>query len=235
MWALDSTPGDGAGDVYGAVDDVAFIADLVKCIGALGVRLSGDALLAGYSLGAKFASHLACSPPAGLRVRAQALAAGVHSERPCTGPPAPLLLFQGGGDTQVPFCVRAVQLGALAYEPSAPMFADWVVRNGGAPAQRDTQCHPLSDTTVFTFPGAATSALYWLPLGTHVWPQALTGCAGGATDVALRFFADALAAPPDALLAVPPDLCAALEPCARDLPCDVVPSQPPPDRGGSWR
>ena len=123
-WVLHNRAGDGAGDIHADADDVALIGLIAKCVAALQVPLSGQLLLAGYSLGAKFACRVACAPPPGLRVVAVALAAGVQAEADdVCGSPAATLLFQGGQDPQLPFCARATRLGPLSYEATAAHFA----------------------------------------------------------------------------------------------------------------
>ena len=100
-WALNNDPADGAGDVYNDVDDKAFVRDVVSCIRSLGVSLSGDLYVTGWSLGAKFATRLACAPAVNnatvpLRVVALTVASGVQAEteRACAGAPVPLLMIQ---------------------------------------------------------------------------------------------------------------------------------------------
>ena len=112
-WALNNDPGDGAGDVYSDVDDKVFIRDVVSCIRSLGVSLSGDLYVTGWSLGAKFATRLACAaavnnatvPP--LRVVALTIASGIQAEteRACTGAPVPLLMIQAR-TPRAEFCKR---------------------------------------------------------------------------------------------------------------------------------
>jgi poly(3-hydroxybutyrate) depolymerase len=231
-WGIHNDIGDGAGDVRPWVDDIAFLGDVAACIASLGVPLDGTAVLAGYSLGAKFASRVACTPPPGLRVVAAALAAGVQAEASrgaCAGGAVPTILFQGAADAQVPLCVRALGLGAFSYAPTMPHFAALVRRNGGDPSAYDALASPLGDTAVYRFAGAgAPTALYWLPTGGHVWPGRISGCAGDASDVALAFFDSARAAGPAAAATVPPRLCAGLAPAQRQLPCGA----PPQDGGG---
>jgi poly(3-hydroxybutyrate) depolymerase len=246
-WALRNDAGDGYGDVYPDVDDGIFIADMVNCIAALGVPLRREAtVLAGYSIGAKFASRLACAPAGsvgGVTVRALALAGGIQAEasRACPGGPVPLLLFQGGGDPQVPFCGRAAHMGPGAYTASAPQFDVWTRYNGGDEdpnSGTDVTCSALGDAVVYAHPpraphGAPTT-LFWLPAGTHVWPRPpvpLGGCAADASDVALAFYAAALgAANPADVPPVPRALCGGLAPCRRDPPCGPLPTS-----GASFR
>jgi poly(3-hydroxybutyrate) depolymerase len=232
-WALRNDAGDGYGDVHPDVDDAVFVADMVKCISALGVPLrKEETVLAGFSIGAKFASRLACAPRGsigGVTIRALALAGGIQAEasRACPGGPVPLLLFQGAGDPQVPFCSRAAHMGPGAYTASAPQFDVFTRYNGGDENDADVSCSALGDAVVYAHPphtphGAPTT-LFWLPAGTHVWPRPpapLGGCAADASDVALAFYSAALgAASPADVPPVPRALCGGLAPCRRDPPC----------------
>ena len=232
-WVLHNRPGDGAGDVHADADDIAFVAIVAKCVAALQVPLSGQLLLAGYSLGAKFACRLACAPPPGLRVVAAALAAGVQAEAgDACGAPVATLLFQGGQDSQVPFCARASRLGPLSYEATASHFAALAARNGvAATAPPEQLCSALGDGVMYSYrppPGApqgaaAAAVLFWLPGGNHVWPrQPLPGCVGDGTEVALAFFGAQLRGGGGAAQSpVPRAACAALVACPqRAGPCE---------------
>ena len=211
VWRLQNAADDGSGDVHPAVDDVAFVADVTACVAGLGVPLSDRLALAGFSLGAKFASRLACAPPPGFAAVAVAVAAGLQEPRPATCS-APLLMFQGGADPQVPFCNRAAQLGPMAYWPTRLHFEAWLLSNDADVAAASQRCSLLGDTVLYKYPGSAPTKLLWSPGGSHVWPGALPGCAGDGTDVALAFLADP----------AQPLRCDGLAPCARDPPCGAA-------------
>ena len=212
VWRLQNAPGDGSGDVHPDVDDLAFISDVIRCVAALGVPLSGRLGVAGFSLGAKFASLVACQPPLGFSTVAAVVAAGLQEPRPATCA-APLLMFQGGADPQVPFCVRAVELGPMAYWPTRVHFDAWLTANGADYSNQTTQCSLLGDSVLYEHPGRrARTALFWRPSGSHVWPGALAGCARDGTDLALDFLADPAA----------PLRCGGLAACARDPPCGAA-------------
>jgi poly(3-hydroxybutyrate) depolymerase len=230
-WVLHNRAGDGAGDVHGDVDDIAFIGLIAKCIAAFQVPLSNKLLLAGYSLGAKFACRVACAPPPGLHVVAVALAAGIQAEADadCAGPPVPTLLFQGGRDENVPFCTRA-RLGRFAYDPTVSHFAALAARNG-ARSMPEQLCSALGDGVMYSYrppPGAANgtaaaTVLFWMPGGGHVWPRApLPGCVGDGTEVALAFFGAQLRGGAAAQQSpLPRAVCAAMTPCPqRAGPCE---------------
>jgi poly(3-hydroxybutyrate) depolymerase len=139
VWRLQNAAGDGAGDVHPEVDDLAFIADVTRCIGALGVPLSGRMSVAGFSLGAKFANLVACAPPPGFATAAVVVAGGLQEPRP-TSCHVPMLTFQGGADPQVPFCTRAANMGPMAYWPTRIHFEAWLLSNGADEALQSTQC-----------------------------------------------------------------------------------------------
>ena len=217
VWRLQNAAGDGAGDVHPDVDDLKFIEDMTRCITVLDVRLSDRLALAGFSLGAKFASLVACHPPPGFSSVAVVVAAGLQEPRPSTCH-APLLMFQGGADPQVPFCVRAANLGPMAYWPTRIHFEAWLLANGADQTQQTTRCSLLGDSVLYEYPQPATATrttLFWRPAGSHVWPGALAGCARDGTDLALDFLADPKA----------PLRCDGLAACVRDPPCG--PAAPP--------
>jgi polyhydroxybutyrate depolymerase len=215
VWRLQNAAGDGSGDVHPDVDDVAFVADVAACVAALGVPLSGRLALAGFSLGAKFAARVACAPPPGFASVALAVAAGLQEPRPAPCA-APLLLFQGSADPQVPFCTRAAQLGPMAYWPTRAHFEAWLLSNGADDAAAQAQrCSPLGDSVLYKYPpraGGAPTKLFWSQGGSHVWPGALAGCSGDGTDVALAFLADPSQPLP----------CDGLAACTRDPPCGAA-------------
>ncbi len=235
-WNLHNEANDGPPDLRPDVDEIAFMGDMVTCIAALGVPLTRKAVLSGYSLGGMFACRIACSPPPGLTIAAVATAGGIQSEvaqRACVG--APMLLFQGGEDTQTPLCKRAtlwdtVFVADLAYDALQPKLDDWIRYNGGDIAvMAPTMCARAedgsddSDTEVFSWPGRAgvITVMFWSPTGIHWWPRRLTGCGPhngmDSVDVAIAFYQSALAGN---ALAVPP-MCGGLAPCVRKLPCDA--------------
>ena len=212
VWRLQNAAGDGSGDVHPDVDDLAFVADVAACVAALGVPLSDRLALAGFSIGAKFAARVACSPPPGFASVVMAVAAGLQEPRPATCS-APLLVFQGSADPQVPFCTRAAQLGPMAYWPTRLHFEAWLLSNGADDGARLQRCSLLGDSALYKYPpraGGAPTKLFWSQGGAHVWPDALAGCSGGGTDVALSFLKDPARPLP----------CEGLAACTRDPPCD---------------
>jgi poly(3-hydroxybutyrate) depolymerase len=217
VWRLQNAAGDGAGDVHPEVDDLAFIADVTRCIGALGVPLSGRMSVAGFSLGAKFANLVACAPPPGFATAAVVVAGGLQEPRPASCH-VPMLMFQGGADPQVPFCTRAANMGPMAYWPTRVHFEAWLLSNGADEALQSTQCSLLGDSVLYEHPparGGARTLLFWRPAGSHVWPGALAGCSRDGTDIALDFMSDP----------AQPLRCDGLSACTRDPPCGV---------GGPW-
>jgi len=231
-WTVHHGALDGPPDVTPWNDDVAFLADVIACIGgAMGVPLDGRAVLQGYSIGAMFAAQVACAPPAGLAVAAVAVAGGIDTP-PSTSAgclTAPLLLLQGDADTQVPLCDRAAQWGPFSYAPTWPKVRAWIQRTGGDPATRaQTMCAPSGDggdvAQLFTWPGApgkGPTAVLWLPGGIHWWPPYIDGCPASlnwhSTDWAIAFYQSALAGLPAPL---PAQCASGFAPCERRFPCD---------------
>ena len=238
-WWLNNLPGDGSGDMYPSADDRVFMADMLKCITGLGVRLSGELMLSGYSMGAKFACRLACTPPDGMHVAAMALAGGIQGElsRACPDKPTPLLQFQGGQDPIVPFCTRQLAMGIYSWAPTQESFRAWLAYNGATPALRPpvTSCSVLRDTVVYDHAGDAPTALWWLPTGSHVWPGVIDGCTGDGTDIALAFFASAKGGPA-AAAPQPSDMSGGLTTCSAAAPCGSSTwYTPASNAGGSYR
>ena len=233
-WTVHHGALDGPPDATPWNDDVAFLADVVACIGgAMGVPLDGRAVLQGYSIGAMVAAQVACAPPPGLAVAAVAVAGGIDTPpSAATGcVTAPLLLMQGDADTQVPLCDRATQWGPFSYAPTWPKLRAWIQSTGGDPAVRaQAMCAPSGDGTggdaaqLFKWPGAAgkgPTAVLWLPGGIHWWPPYIDGCPSSlnwhSTDYVIAFYQSVLAGTPEPL----PAQCApGFVPCVRHFPCD---------------
>jgi len=206
-WQLGNKKGDGRRDLY-PIDDKAFVKDVLNCVASLlpPESLSRRVMLAGWSNGGKLAARLGCEGISGWDAQAVAAASGLQLDegQRCANGPPPLVLFQGSADNVVPYC-RKAPYGPLAFEPTRPEFERW---SGGNSSLVKIACK--GNVTQYSFSGpppGAFSSLFWISSGPHVWPNAIDGCNGGATQVSLDLFAAVEAGRV-------PTLCPALGACA---------------------
>ena len=166
-WNAQSTEPDGA------VDDVAFLTDLIEtavtdlCVDPARVHLTGN------SMGAAMATTMACARPD--LIASIAPIAGVNLAAECDDPgPVPVLAFHGDADPFVPF-----ECGATARQPSdlVPVpdrMADLATAAGCDPTAVTTRVRDDIDHTVWSGcePGVDVQ-LYRVIGGGRTWPGML--------------------------------------------------------------
>jgi polyhydroxybutyrate depolymerase len=175
-WNLPGNPG---------VDDLAFLTGL---IGLLRDRYCVDdsrVYAAGFSGGARLASHLACHRPAG--IAALAAVAGLRAPAPCApGHPVAVVALHGTADTQNPYGGA----GAAYWTYSVPVAARRWAGYAGCAALPVTD-RPYPGVTRSRYQGCLRGAsveLYTLVGRGHAWPRSAAG-GPDADELIWHFFA----------------------------------------------
>ncbi|MCC6703412.1 MAG: hydrolase [Thermomicrobiales bacterium] len=117
-------------DAERAVDDVAYVREVVRLIGERHDIDSSRIYATGMSNGAMMAHRLACEA-ADLISGIAAISGTIQVDRCDPARPIPVLMMHGSEDDQVPYAGGAGSgLGQVIADPAEEVFAAWSERNG---------------------------------------------------------------------------------------------------------
>lgn len=164
-------------NAYAGVDDVGFLNALV---GSLEDQLCIDAArigVAGFSLGAAMAYHLACSDEPWLAAIAVVGGTMPQPANLCTlAHPTPLIAFHGVLDPVLPY-------GGAGASPQVPtVVAVWAMLNGCAGPPQDFFTSGDVSAQDFSTCMAGQTQLYTVADGGHTWPGGVAVPALGVTS-----------------------------------------------------
>ncbi|MCC6791535.1 MAG: polyhydroxybutyrate depolymerase [Thermomicrobiales bacterium] len=154
-----------------AVDDVAFVDQLLDQVEADYAIDASRVYAAGFSNGSMFTYRLACDLAG--RFAAVATVSGTTPIDGCApARPMPIVSFHGTGDTIVPYDGGPVSGGArgAVYPASPDLIAAWAALDGCNPTPIVTTDAETTRTAYRGCDAGATVTLYTIAGGSHDWP-----------------------------------------------------------------